>query len=86
MRLDCLEPSTKHPGTHLILDSESHAWASFEHVPKLIGVHLQRDAIVPASCEKSAHIEFGESRYSQLPVLLNMHEFVEQKSIRDRLV
>src|SRR5207302_2874896 len=53
---------------------------------KGVGVNLKRDAVVPAARQEPLDVQLRESRNPKLAILLDVDEFMEQESVRERHV
>jgi hypothetical protein len=80
------EPAVAYPRPHFIRHRKSYPWVSLKPAAEVISIDLQRDAIVPATIEESANVQLGEAGDAQLPVLLDMNQFVEEQPVGERLV
>ena len=46
-----------------------------------IRIHFQRDRLVASTIQKSVNLKLGKSWDAEWPILLDVHEFVEQQAI-----
>jgi hypothetical protein len=57
-----------------------------ETASEQVRVAFKRNPVIPATSKKTADVQRGKSRNSQLSVLLDVDEFVEQQAVRKRFM
>ena len=68
-------------------DRERRPGVGFETGSERVGIHFERDGVIAAAGEESLNVEIGEAAdSSELAVLFDMDEFVEEQLGRQRLV
>lgn len=74
-----LKPSFKNPTSDFVLHRELLLRVRPESVFQCVGIHLEWNAFIPASAEKSSHVQIRKAIGAELAILFDMYKFMEQK-------
>jgi hypothetical protein len=74
------------PFLDLILHRRLLGRVRLESTFQRVRIHFQRNRLVAATIQESAHVKLGEARNAKLPILLYMDEFVKQETVVERFM
>src|SRR5260370_26012160 len=86
LRTRRLKRALPDPRGNFRLDGKVRLAAILEAGAQRVRVHFQRDPVVTPTGKKSANVQFREAGHAELPVLLRMHQLVEEHSRGARFV
>src|SRR5882672_164686 len=81
-----LESPFNDPVFHLSGYSEVKGRILLKSITECISIDFERNGLVAAAFQESLHVELGEALNAELPVLLDVDEFVKQQSTGERNV